>query len=112
MCLFQKEHGGVKLITLYGVVAFWQAFRLRRGGGGRKKTEKKAFWWVPVYHGFHVVVDGESDCDSVVVQREQFGETELWFFGVFDAEVGDGVTKYMQSHFFNKNLKEVTQNHT
>ncbi|XP_044487156.1 putative protein phosphatase 2C-like protein 44 [Mangifera indica] len=83
-----------------------KAFRLRRGGGGRKKTEKKAFWWVPVYHGFHVVVDGESDCDSVVVQREQFGETELWFFGVFDAEVGDGVTKYMQSHFFNKNLKE------
>lgn len=69
----------------------------------------------PISHGYHVV-EGQSfrvdsdDCnpDSVVVQREQFGQLELWFFGVSDAQIGDGVTKYMQSHFFDKKPKEVT----
>ncbi|KAJ1382614.1 Histidine phosphatase superfamily, clade-1 [Sesbania bispinosa] len=32
--------------------------------------------------------------------------TEFWYFGIFDALIGDGVTKYMQSHFFDKKLKE------
>ncbi|KAJ0034986.1 hypothetical protein Pint_25093 [Pistacia integerrima] len=99
-----------------------KAFRLRRfliGVSGRNKkrngeTKKKPSWMVPISHGYHVVGDNsfrgggsdESDSDSVVVQREQIEEIELWFFGVFDAQIGDGVTKYMQSHFFDRNLKE------
>ncbi|KAG2722042.1 hypothetical protein I3760_02G110800 [Carya illinoinensis] len=69
---------------------------------------------IPVSHGYYVVEDqsfrsgwDESDSDSVVVQREQIEDLELWFFGVFDAQVGDGVTKYMQSHLFDKNLKQI-----
>ncbi|KAI3469787.1 hypothetical protein Pfo_026450 [Paulownia fortunei] len=67
-----------------------------------------------VSHGYHVVEldkPGRSgsivkEFDSVVVQREQIKECELWFFGVFDDGIGEGVTKYMQSHFFNKMPKE------
>lgn len=69
---------------------------------------------VPITHGHHVVehdvIKGGSDdseFDSVVIQREQIGDTELWYFGIFDALIGDGVTKYLQSNFFYKNLKEV-----
>lgn len=47
------------------------------------------------------------DTDSVVIQREQIQELELWLFGVFDAQVGDRVTKYLQSHLFDKKLNEV-----
>ncbi|KAK9288020.1 hypothetical protein L1049_016465 [Liquidambar formosana] len=43
---------------------------------------------------------------SVVVQREQMEEVELWFFGVFDSRIGDGVTKHMQSHLFDRKIKE------
>lgn len=72
---------------------------------------------VPVSHGYHVVEDrsfraeskdeSDSDPDSVVVQREQVGELEVWFFGVFNARVGDIVTKNMQSHLFDKKPEEV-----
>lgn len=69
---------------------------------------------MPISHGHHVVEHNmmkgdsdDSDFDSVVIQREQIGDTELWYFGIFDPLIGDGVTKYMQSNFFNKNLKEV-----
>ncbi|KAG2727867.1 hypothetical protein I3760_01G179500 [Carya illinoinensis] len=96
-----------------------KAFRLKRfliGDGGSTKgepqTTRKPSWMIPVSHGYYVVEDQsyrtgseESESDSVVVQREQIEELELWFFGVFDAQVGDGVTKYMQSHLFNRNLK-------
>ncbi|KAI8566503.1 hypothetical protein RHMOL_Rhmol02G0045700 [Rhododendron molle] len=71
---------------------------------------------VPVSHGYHVVEDrsfrgesnGESDSvpDSVVAQREQIGELEVWFFGVFSARMGDCVAKSMQSHLFGKTPKE------
>ncbi|KAF7807098.1 phosphatase 2C-like protein 44 [Senna tora] len=71
---------------------------------------------VPVSHGCHVIghrvikggsdLDSDSDSDSVVVQREQMENAELWYFGIFDSLIGDGVTKYMQSHFFQKQLKE------
>ena len=74
-------------------------------------------------HGYHVVENGwfrdelgsdsdsdsdsNSNSDSVVVQREQIDELELWFFGVSNARIGDGVTKYLQSHLFDKNPKQV-----
>ncbi|XP_017414087.1 putative protein phosphatase 2C-like protein 44 isoform X4 [Vigna angularis] len=68
---------------------------------------------IPISHGHHVVehhvIKGGSDdseFDSVVIQREQMDHTELWYFGIFDAVVGDGVTKFVQSHFFGKKLKE------
>ncbi|CAK9149734.1 unnamed protein product [Ilex paraguariensis] len=98
-----------------------KVFRLRRfliGGGGNKKREaeiirKKPSWMLPISHGYYVVEDrslkGESselDSDSVVVQREQIEEHEVWFFGVFDARIGDRITKYMQSHLLDKKLKE------
>ncbi|KAF8401935.1 hypothetical protein HHK36_012886 [Tetracentron sinense] len=79
-----------------------------------RETAKKPSWMTPISHGFHVVENrsfrGESECsdfDSVVAQREQFEDLEVWFFGVFNAQMRDGVTKYMQSHLFDKNLKEV-----
>lgn len=99
-----------------------QAFRLRRlliGAGPSKKRQygnaKKQSWMTPISHGYHVVEDQScrgdldvSDCDSVVVQREQLDEIELWFFGVFDAQVGDSVARFMQSHFFDRKLKPVS----
>ncbi|KAK7344507.1 hypothetical protein VNO77_14179 [Canavalia gladiata] len=93
-----------------------KAFRVKRFFFGRKRnqrTAKKPSWMIPITHGYHVVehhvIRGGSDdldFDSVVIQREQMDHTELWYFGIFDALIGDGVTKYMQSHFFDKKLKE------
>ncbi|KAK8709750.1 hypothetical protein V6N13_060758 [Hibiscus sabdariffa] len=98
-----------------------KAFKLRRfriGDGGSKKREngvkKRPSWMMPVSHGYHVVEnksprgssDDEQEFDSVLVQREQIDELELWFFGVFDPRIGDGVTKYIQSHFFDKKPKQ------
>ncbi|OMO95449.1 phosphatase 2C (PP2C)-like protein [Corchorus olitorius] len=98
-----------------------KAFRVKRfrigDGGSKRKSEngikKKPSWMMPISHGYHVMEhksftggSDESDFDSVVVQREQIDELELWFFGVFDAQIGDGVTKYIQSHFFDKKPKE------
>lgn len=96
-----------------------QVFRLKRillRLAGRKRKllpAKKPSWMTPVTHGYrvvqhHVIRDGsDSDLDSVVVQREQIDHTELWYFGIFDALIGDRVTKYMQSHLFGKKLQEV-----
>lgn len=68
----------------------------------------------PILHGFHVVEDrlstgetNELDSDSVVVQREENKGQELWFFSIFDAQIGDRVTKYMQSHLFDKKPPQV-----
>ncbi|PON37704.1 Protein phosphatase [Parasponia andersonii] len=98
-----------------------KAFRMRRlliGDGSKIKIREpsKPSWMTPISHGYHVVEgqslrlgSDDSDSDSVVVQREQFDQLELWFFGVSDARIGDGVTKYMQSHFFDRKPKETTQ---
>lgn len=85
---------------------------------GRKRRllppAKRPSWMTPIAHGYqvvehHMIIDGSdySEFDSVVVQREQIDQTELWYFGIFDSLIGDRVTKYMQSHFFAKKLKEV-----
>ncbi|CAL5208205.1 unnamed protein product [Lathyrus oleraceus] len=96
-----------------------KAFRLKRfllrvlGRKRRLMPAKKPSWMTPVTHGYqvvehHMIIDGSdySDFDSIVVQREQIDQTELWYFGIFDPLVGDKVTKYMQSHFFSKKLQE------
>ncbi|GFZ10733.1 protein phosphatase 2C family protein [Actinidia rufa] len=110
------------------LVRWDDAFRLRRfliGDVGNKKREEREFgkvpsWMVPVTHGYHVVENGwfrgelgsdsesdsNSNSDSVVVQREQIDELELWFFGVFNARIGDGITKFLQFHLFDKNPKQ------
>lgn len=80
--------------------------------GSKKKGArfaKKPSWMMPaVSHGYHVVEGyDKSESDFVVVQREPIEELELWLFGVFDPRIGDGVTKYMQSHLFDKKPKEV-----
>ena len=69
---------------------------------------------IPITHGYHVVEDqsfkggaDESDSDSVVVQREQIAELELWYFGISDAQIGHGISKYLQSHLFDRNPSEV-----
>ncbi|KAG4997761.1 hypothetical protein JHK84_028782 [Glycine max] len=79
-----------------------KAFRLKRfllGHEGRKrkyKQAKKPSWMRPMTYGYQVVEsnmarDGsdDSDFDSVVAQREEMDQTELWYFGIFDALIGD-----------------------
>ncbi|WVY96237.1 hypothetical protein V8G54_028388 [Vigna mungo] len=97
----------------------FKAFRLKRfllGHGRRKRKQKmakKPSWMMPMTYGYHVVEHNmsrddsdNSDFDSVVAQREEMNQTELWYFGIFDALIGDRVSKYMQSHFFDKKLQE------
>ncbi|KAL3507616.1 hypothetical protein ACH5RR_032998 [Cinchona calisaya] len=100
-----------------------KSFRLRRflkGDGGEEKRKingRRVSWMMPeVSHGYHIVDQEWSFCDAqrglelepdkVVIQREQIEENELWFFGVFDARIGDGINKYIQAHFFDKKFKE------
>uniref|UniRef100_A0A166H2Z2 PPM-type phosphatase domain-containing protein n=1 Tax=Daucus carota subsp. sativus TaxID=79200 RepID=A0A166H2Z2_DAUCS len=103
---------GIKKLNLN-----FKAFKLRKFAIGHSKrkdrNEKKPSWMVPISHGFHVVEDrssigeaNELDSDSIVVQREENKGQELWFFSVFDAQIGDRVTKYMQSHLFDKKPPE------
>ncbi|KAJ6689238.1 hypothetical protein OIU85_005621 [Salix viminalis] len=95
-----------------------KAFRLKRFLIGNKKRRtnmgKKASWMVPITHGYHAVGDQtfkggavEPDYDPVVVQREQIEELELWYFGISDAQIGNGVGKYLQSHLFDRNPNEI-----
>ncbi|KAG4395356.1 hypothetical protein GLYMA_20G207600v4 [Glycine max] len=93
----------------------YTAFRLKRfllGHEGRKrkyKQPKKPSWMRPMAYGYQVVEHNmarDGSDDSVVAQREEMDQTELWYFGIFDALIGDKVTKYMQSYFFDKKLQE------
>jgi protein phosphatase PTC1 len=84
------------------------------GDGGSKKRKQKISMppWIALLHGYRVVEDqsfisGSDEADSVVAHRERTEELELWFFGVSNAQVGDRVTEYMQSHLFDRNPKEV-----
>ncbi|XP_062166581.1 putative protein phosphatase 2C-like protein 44 [Alnus glutinosa] len=87
------------------------------GDGGSKKRKQKISMppWIALLHGYRVVEDqsfisgsdeAEPEADSVVAHRERTEELELWFFGVSNAQVGDRVTEYMQSHLFDRNPKE------
>ncbi|KAJ4972143.1 hypothetical protein NE237_005242 [Protea cynaroides] len=98
----------------------WKLKRLRvkclKGNveSNKRKDEEKCLWKTPISHGFHVIEDkslrsgsGYLGSDSVVVQREQIQDEEVWLFGVFDAQTGDGVTRYLKSHLFDKKLNEI-----
>lgn len=77
------------------------------------KSVKKPSWMMPISHGYHIV-EGRSwredseleQPDNVVVQREEMGNLELWFYGVSDARMGDSISKYLQSNLFDRKLKE------
>lgn len=110
-------------------VELGQASRLRRfliGDGESKKKRGSELgsmpsWMAPVSHGYYVADyrpfrdeleddDDRRDSDSgVVVQREEIEGLELWYFGVFDPQIGDGVAKYMQSNLFDKKPKQVQE---
>ncbi|XP_043691941.1 putative protein phosphatase 2C-like protein 44 [Telopea speciosissima] len=80
----------------------------------KRKGSQKHSWMTPITHGFHVIEDrslrgggsGDLDSDSVLIQREQIQDQEVWMFGVFDAQMGNEVTGYLQSHLFDKKLNE------
>lgn len=113
-------------MRLKDIALKFKALRLRRllkGGddddhdddGGVDKNVKKPSWMMPISHGYHVVEGRSSwggksgvleEPDTVVVQREEMPNLELWFYGVSDARIANDVVKYMQSHFFSKKLKE------
>ncbi|KAL1340229.1 hypothetical protein HN51_028599 [Arachis hypogaea] len=108
---------GFKYLPLKLKVFRLKRFLLGRGRRGVKRKHvmvpaKKPSWMMPITHGYYVVEHhqgSEKDLlnfDSVVVQREQMDHNELWYFGIFDVVVGDVVTKYIQSNFFNKKLQE------
>ncbi|GAB2265943.1 hypothetical protein Dimus_000976 [Dionaea muscipula] len=100
----------------------FKGIRLRRflvgdggssNGGEQSDKERRASWMNPISHGYHVVegrkfridqsVRGESD--TVVVQREQIGHLEVWFYGVSDARIGSKISRYIQAHLFDRNPK-------
>ncbi|XP_021721890.1 putative protein phosphatase 2C-like protein 44 isoform X2 [Chenopodium quinoa] len=86
------------------------------GGANVKgsKNVKKPSWMTPISHGYHILEarswGGEEDevekLDNVVVQREEKEGLELWFYGVSDASIGDGISRYLQSNFFDRKFKE------
>lgn len=71
-----------------------------------KGEAKKRRTWVGMSHGFQVIErDGNSE-GSVLAQREQIDGSEVWLFGAFDQQMGSVITKYLQSHLFDKKLNE------
>ncbi|XP_058753477.1 putative protein phosphatase 2C-like protein 44 [Vicia villosa] len=94
-----------------------KALRVKLSCLGKRRTRRnheassKPSWMTPISHGHHVVehdlFEGDDyEFDSVVIQREQIGEAEVWYFGIFDPLIGDCVTKYLQSNYFDKKLNE------
>ncbi|XP_073012371.1 putative protein phosphatase 2C-like protein 44 [Typha latifolia] len=62
--------------------------------------------WTGISHGFYSVETDDNSEGSVLAQREQIEGMEVWLFGAFDQQLGCGITKYLQSHLFGKNLGE------
>ncbi|KAF5197783.1 phosphatase 2C family protein [Thalictrum thalictroides] len=94
------------------IKAFRVSLFLTKDGHG-KQLRKNPLWMTPVSHGIQVVEDQyffggseESVQDFAVAQREQIKGSEVWLFGVFDAQIGDKITKYLQINLFDKELKE------
>ncbi|CAH9126757.1 unnamed protein product [Cuscuta epithymum] len=93
---------------------------IKRGGRNKQKGESGSVnhkrrrppsWMTPaVSHGCHTVErrsPAATGSPEVVVQREQGEEgCEWWFYGVFHARIGAGLTEYLQDHLFNGKLKE------
>ncbi|KAL5711909.1 protein-serine/threonine phosphatase [Ranunculus cassubicifolius] len=77
-----------------------------------KEIRKTQSWMTPISHGIQVVEDQyffgskEIEPDFAVAQREQIKDSEVWLFGVFDGQISDKVTKYLQLNLFDKDLKE------
>ncbi|XP_010935949.1 putative protein phosphatase 2C-like protein 44 isoform X2 [Elaeis guineensis] len=87
----------------------FKALRLRRFATKAikdKKEAKKRGTWVGMSHGFHTVERDGNPKGSVLAQREQIEGSEMWLFEAFDQQMGCGITKYLQSHLFDKKLNE------
>ncbi|KAL3724686.1 hypothetical protein ACJRO7_029797 [Eucalyptus globulus] len=106
-----RKKGIMRLLDFHLKLKACRIPRFLTGNIGSKKKKfqagRKPAWMMQLSHGHfvHENKDG-SDSDLVVIQREQIQELELWLFGVFDAQVGDRVTKYLQSHLFDRKLDE------
>lgn len=75
----------------------------------RENKEAAQRIWTGVSHGFHRVEGlNKVDHGTVHAQREQIEGQEYWLFGTFDEQMCSGITKYLQSHLFDKNLTEVS----
>ncbi|KAI6694113.1 hypothetical protein NL676_021823 [Syzygium grande] len=101
------------LLDIHLKLKAYQIQRFLTGNIGSKKKKfqagRKPAWMMQLSHGHFVYENKDGlgfDTDSVVIQREQIQELELWLFGVFDAQVGDRVNKYLQSNLFDKKLNE------
>ncbi|MQL86358.1 hypothetical protein Taro_018891 [Colocasia esculenta] len=57
----------------------------------RKRVSSK-----DISFGHHMV----EKCGSVVVQKGKVGLSEVWLFGAFDQQTGDGVVRFLRSHLF------------
>lgn len=109
------------MLKFFFFFGFSQALRVKLSCLGKRSTRRnhevagKPSWMTPISHGHHAVkhdlFEGDDsddyEFDSVAVQREQIGDAELWYFGIFDPVIGDCVSKYLKSNFFDKKLKEV-----
>ncbi|OVA02366.1 Protein phosphatase 2C (PP2C)-like domain [Macleaya cordata] len=87
----------------------------RNSQSSKYENTKKQSWSRSISHGFYISEDHRSlmygpdkssESDSIVVQKEQIQDLEVWLFGISDAQTGDGVTKYLQSHLFDKKLNQ------
>ncbi|KAH9626450.1 hypothetical protein KSS87_004952 [Heliosperma pusillum] len=78
------------------------------------KNMKKPSWMMPITHGYYLVEDRTRDLesselekqDTLVVQREEISNLELWFFSLSGSVIGDSISNYMHSHLFSRQLKE------
>lgn len=64
---------------------------------------------MPVSHGYRLVENRPfcAEPDMIVAARELIQENELWLFGIFDARIGDGVSKYIEAHLIDEKQNKV-----
>ncbi|KAF9610153.1 hypothetical protein IFM89_020285 [Coptis chinensis] len=93
-------------------MAFRVNFFLTKDGHDKGVIRKQS-WMTPISYGIQVVENryffsglDESEPDFTIAQREQIKDTEVWLFGVFDPQIGDRITKYLQTNLFDKEFKQ------
>ncbi|KAL8171415.1 hypothetical protein V2J09_023219 [Rumex salicifolius] len=95
----------------------FKALSIVLGDGKHNSIWKKPAWITQMSHGHHVVeyhqlgfyVEGSValDLDTILVQREQISNLDIWLFGVCDnGVISGGISGYLESHLFDKEPKE------
>ncbi|GAB2217745.1 hypothetical protein Droror1_Dr00000956 [Drosera rotundifolia] len=85
-----------------------------RGSSSERSNNEEASWMTGMSHGYHVVegrrfsIDQsvKGDSDTFVVQREDIGHREVWFYGVSDVRIGSTINRYVQSQLFDRKPNE------